>query len=355
MAKQCKVLVLTDSALHGPHEGIYVVLQSLIKESLIDSVHVCDRNDDDNLHFYRDRLSVGGLHVFEVDEWYAYETRHAHMNNFQPLDTFDAVWMFLDHPVSPEFLRYFKGMFPKAFIMNCPMGVAATSTKAVLKDLKREIDCIANYIPPIKICTSVQDVENFRKKYGNAVLKALRDFGGAGVKRYKTNGDTDIHTAEDVQAFLDKQGGQCLAMRYLDNDDQSDKRTLVFRGQILGSVLRRPARDGWLCNIASGGSAEISAPNIEEKTLIDVIDPWLQSRGVYYYGIDTLKDESGRRVLSEINTLNIGGAKIVQELTGEDISHIIASGFCDLLNEHLDLLISNNVRDQWSDLFSDFG
>ncbi len=355
MARQCKVLVLTDSSLHGPHEGIYVVLQSLIKENLIESVSVCDRNDDDNLHFYRDRLDVGGLSVFEVDEWYDYETRHAHMNSFQSLEYFDAVWMFLDHPVSPEFLRYIKGMFPKAFIMNCPLGVEETSTKAVLEDLKREISSTTQYIPAIKVCTSIEDVEEFHKEYGDIVLKALRDFGGAGVKRYKTNGETDIRTVQDVQTFLGKQGGQCLAMRYLENEDQSDKRTLVFRGQILGSVLRRPAKDGWLCNIASGGSAEISAPNIEEKTLVDVIDPWLQSKGIYYYGIDTLKDENGRRVLSEINTLNIGGAKIVQDLTGEDISYIIASGFCDLLSEHQDLQISNDVRDQWSELFSDFG
>ena len=86
MEKQCKILVLTDSALPGSHEGIYPVLQSLIREKLISSVCVCDRNDDENAHFYRDRIGVGGLHVFEVDEWYAYETRHAHMNRFAQID-----------------------------------------------------------------------------------------------------------------------------------------------------------------------------------------------------------------------------------------------------------------------------
>lgn len=355
MEKQCKILVLTDSALHGSHEGIYPVLQSLIREKLISSVCVCDRNDDENAHFYRDRIGVGGLHVFEVDEWYAYETRHAHMNRFAQIDEFDAVWMFLDHPASPEFLMYIKEIFRKKFIMNDPEGVVQTSTKSVLLDLLREIDCIGNYIPPVKVCTSVDDVEGFRRKHGDIVLKALRDFGGAGVVRYRDNGETDIRTPDDVQNFLDNQAGQCLAMLYLDNTDQSDKRTLVFRGQILGSVLRRAPKDGWLCNIASGGSAEISAPNIEEKTLIDVIDPWLQDKGIYYYGIDTLKDAKGRRILSEINTLNIGGAKIIQDMSGLDVPQIVAGGFCHLLQDHMDFELSRHARDQWSGFFSDFG
>ena len=239
--------------------------------------------------------------------------------------------------------------------MNGPSGIETTSTKAVLADLKQDIDCMKRYIPPVQVCTSVDDVENFHKKYGSMVLKALRNFGGAGVKRYRKNAVSDIHTSEDIRMFLDAQGGECLAMRYLDNPEQSDKRTLVFRGRILGSVLRRPADNGWLCNIASGGSAEISEPNIEEKALIEVMDPWLESKGIYYYGIDTLKDEKGRRMLSEINTLNIGGVKIIEDLTGADIAQIITSGFCDLLQEHKDAMASRAVHDQWSDFFSDFG
>ncbi|MEM6781235.1 MAG: hypothetical protein AAF569_05180 [Pseudomonadota bacterium] len=330
------------------------MLQSLNKHKAIDTIYVCDRSDENNAHFYRDRIPVNNLTVYGIDEKYSYETRNTYKSERMALESFDALWLFLDHPVSPEFLIYLNDLMPDTCMMNAPMGILETSSKAILTDMRREIDCIDMYLPAIKLCTSVEDVELFRAKHGDTVLKALRDFGGAGVKRYK-NYETDLKDTKDVQAFLEHQNRQCLAMAYLNNPDQSDKRTLVFRGQILGSVLRRAAKGGWLCNIASGGSAEMSSPNIEEKTLIDVIDPWLQSKGIYYYGIDTLKDENGRRLLSEINTLNIGGVQIIQDMSGIDVCDTVTLGFCKLIQDHHDQKISKGAFENWSYFFSELG
>lgn len=331
MKKSPTILILTDSATHAGHESIYGLVQALIAHRGVGDVFICDRNDEDNRPFFRDRLNVTGLHVFLADEWYGYETRHAHMTEYKDAGDFDAVWLLLDQPVSAEFLSYLSQVFAHAFIMNNPKGLIETSSKAMLLKLRREIEAVTLYLPPVKLCRSVEDVEVFRAKTGDIVLKPLHGYGGAGVKRY-ADGGTDLKNPADIYRYLDSYGMECLAMKLLHNTDQSDKRILVFDGRIIGSLLRRPAAGGWLCNLSSGGQAELSSPNIDEKALIDAIDPWLKRRGIYFYGIDTLKDENGKRMLSEINTLNAGGLKVLEDLSGEALSPLIAEGFCKLLD-----------------------
>lgn len=326
------ILILTDSATHCRHEGIYTILQALrIQEGVC--VYVCDRADDNNRHFFDSRVEHEGLEVFAVDEWYGYETRHAQFAEYKKIEEFHGVWYMLDQPVSPEFLGYAGGLFKGMFQMNNPHGMIQTSAKSMLLDMKKDILSLTMYLPDMALYTSVEEVEFFRAKFGDIVLKSLRSFGGNGVRRYK-DGDTDLHNPIDVCHFLEEQGGKVLAMTYLHNNDQSDKRILVFDGQIIGAMNRKPQEGGWLCNIASGGSAEVSSVNIEEKALIDAIDPWLKERGIYFYGLDTLKDESGRRMLSEVNTLNPGGTGLYEKLTGEAVAPPIAQGFLRLLKDY---------------------
>ena len=59
--------------------------------------------------------------------------------------------------------------------------------------------------------------------------------------------------------------------------------------------------------MALGGTSVRSNPDKNEIQIVEHINPYLKDCGILIYGADTLVDDHGRRVLSEVNTLSIGG------------------------------------------------
>jgi glutathione synthase len=160
------------------------------------------------------------------------------------------------------------------------------------------------------------------------VLKVLRSCGGKGVVRFRENGPTDIRTRDEAANFI-QENGACLAMEYLDNPNQSDNRLIVLDGEILGAIRRVPKPGGWLCNLSAGGSYEIAEPDAREIEMVRRITPSLRALGIQYYGVDTLIDANGNRMLSEINTTNAGGAWRYERVTGKPVCRMIADQFVE--------------------------
>ena len=50
--------------------------------------------------------------------------------------------------------------------------------------------------------------------------------------------------------------------------------------------------------------------------MVERLNEVLLSRGIIMYGADTLLGDDGHRILSEVNTLSIGGIKPMADLTG---------------------------------------
>ena len=124
-----------------------------------------------------------------------------------------------------------------------------------------------------------------------------------------------------------------LAMDYLPNVSQGDKRTIVVNKKIIGSALRMPPPESWICNIAQGGHALISAADENELRIEQEITPLLYDKGVIMYGFDTLVNDEGKRVLSEINTLSIGGLGPIEELSGLPVLKTVSSLLCEYIEE----------------------
>lgn len=117
-----------------------------------------------------------------------------------------------------------------------------------------------------------------------------------------------------------EQYAQCpvpyLAVQFLPNVTKGDKRIVVCCGEMLGAALRTPAKGQWMCNVSRGGSYSISSPDADEIDIIAAINPILRSLGVVFYGVDTLENDRGKRALSEINTLSIGGLHAMRNANG---------------------------------------
>ena len=175
----------------------------------------------------------------------------------------------------------------------------------------------------MKLCYSIKEIQDFAQHFP-IVLKPLKEYGGKGLLRME-NGNIqyreEVFPAEsflkEQEAYIQENG--YLAMKFLKNVGMGDKRIIVMGGEILAASLRLPAEGSWLCNVAQGGSTQPSEADPEERRIIEIIAPRLESEGVFIYGVDTLVDDDGKRILSEINTLSVGGFADIEAQTGKPI------------------------------------
>ena len=122
-------------------------------------------------------------------------------------------------------------------------------------------------------------------------------------------------------------------MKYLKNVDRGDKRVIVVNGKIMGATLRIPKQGSWICNLSAGGSSNLAKADDNEIKISESISPTIIDQGVVIFGFDTLVDDNGNRVLSEINTLNVGGLLQAEMHSGkpvvQDSANLIWSYICE--------------------------
>ncbi|MCB0638435.1 MAG: hypothetical protein KDC54_17515, partial [Lewinella sp.] len=220
--------------------------------------------------------------------------------------------------------------FPEAHIINRPTGIWTTSSKRFLLNFPE-------LCPPMAHCRSVDDILAFRDQQA-MVLKPLRSYGGQGIIRI--DGDRAWLGLKELSLdrlleILDQQEVDYLAMAYLSQVGQGDKRVIVVNGQVLGGVLRVPAADSWLCNAAQGGRAEASEADADEQAIAARLTPTLREHGILIYGFDTLVNDDGHRVLSEINTMSIGGMPQMAALSGRPIVEQVAEHIWEYVNQSM--------------------
>ncbi len=173
----------------------------------------------------------------------------------------------------------------------------------------------------MRICTSLENITAFKEQFP-IVLKPFREYGGKGIVRIDGNkvwdGKTQL-TFEDFKSKLESQPIEYLAVKFLKNVTKGDKRIVAVNGKIMGASLRLPPENSWLCNVAMGGSSNLTEVDDDEIEIIKTLNPVLSKMGIVMYGVDTLVGDHGKRVLSEINTTSIGGLPQIAKLTGKPL------------------------------------
>jgi len=316
--KVLSVLCLTDHGKHSKENSVYAILREIQRHPFCSNVYVASRSNTKNKSFFED-MNFSAIHGIKVDESFDYDPLgKLFIENIEELkcDNFDIIFLRLPRPITDNFLTKLSGKFSDKVIINNPLGIIETSSKAFMLN-------VPDLCPPIKLCKSKAEIIRFCSERAT-VLKPLKEYGGKGIVRVinqkVSDGDEeyDLNTyLESVEDILVDEG--LLAMKYLKNVTNGDKRLLVVDGEILAASLRMPAKDSWLCNVARGGLSVHSEPTSEEYLIAEKLAPELKSRGILVCGIDTLEDDDGKRVLSEINTLSIGGFPQAEKQTGRPI------------------------------------
>ncbi|MFK7946727.1 MAG: RimK family alpha-L-glutamate ligase [Saprospiraceae bacterium] len=318
MTKKYKFLVLTDHSKHSGENSVYALMSKLSQHPNCERVDIASRGNHSNDAFFEEQETEKVYAISVTKDFTFDETGRQFSENGKivAIRDYDVIILRLPRPVSSDFMGFIGYLGENKVIINHPDGIEKTSTKAFLLNFPE-------ICPPMKLCKSIDEIIAFSNRF-TIVLKPLKEYGGKGL--LKINGDilNDGNSDFDTTDYLRKQKEYIetegyLAMKFLKNVSEGDKRILVVNGQILASSLRLPAKDSWLCNVAQGGRSVPSEVTPEELQIIKRITPKLLKAGILIYGADTLVDDNGKRILSEINTLSIGGFPQAEKQTGKPI------------------------------------
>ena len=333
--QQKKVLILTDHKNHSAENSLYeLALQMLLHEQTL-SVDIASRVTANNSKFF-DYMDNTLLFATAIDESFAFRAEdHPLSKNFREVDisTYDLVWLRLPPPLSEAALNFYGKVFSEAIVINEPRSIHETGSKEFLINFP-------SVSPPMKICRYLEDIMAFKDLFP-IVLKPFNEYGGKGILKIKDGVVSSGNQNISFEIFSDNYQQKpidYLAVKYLKNVDQGDKRIVVVNGEILGASLRLPAEDSWLCNVAMGGTSHIAKVETREEEIIRLINPTLSEKGIVMYGVDTLVGDDGQRVLSEINTTSIGGLPQIAKMNNlplvEKAIDLIWAYYNDKMNEN---------------------
>ncbi|MCR9286921.1 glutathione synthetase [Saprospiraceae bacterium] len=308
------LLVLTDHANHSAENSIYPLVKAIRTHPRCEQVDVATRANPLNDFFFKVHSSKN-LFVSKADESFGfYEDGRPFKKNVrkESLRNYDAIWLRMPPPLSENLLKFLIKELPNQLIINEPKAVFETGSKEFLMNFP-------DLCPPMKVCRSIEDIIQFKNQFP-IVLKPFRGYGGKGLVRidgdrvWEGNSET---TLDDFTSKIQNTAIEYLGVKFLENVTQGDKKIVVINGHIIGSSLRQPPKDSWLCNIPNEGNINFAKVDEEEIEIVDALNEQLLEMGIFMYGIDTLVGDDGNRVLLEINTTNIDGLGQIVKLMGK--------------------------------------
>lgn len=323
-----KILVLTDHSGHSAANSLYALVRAMLVYSKVTSVRVASRGTEANADFFA-CAKTDYLFAVEVDANFSFATDGAGFGESlllnTPLTWADGVVLRIPHPVPSGWFTFLAESFGDTPVVNRPAGIATTTPKSWLLN-------VAELCAPMKMCATSAEVLAFAKTR-DTVLKPLEGYGGKGILRILEG----VVEVEDMRIPLEDWPQQpeaqfpYLAMEYLPRVVEGDKRIVVVGDRVLGAALRIPAEGQWLCNVSQGGRAELTSLTPAEETIVATLRPHMKQLGVVMYGIDTLMGNDGHRVLSEVNTMSIGGLIDLSPTDGKTAAEWAAAGLVGYL------------------------
>lgn len=159
------------------------------------------------------------------------------------------------------------------------------------------------------------------------LYKAIEEHGGQWIAKPPAGSlgrDIFLISAKDpnTRVILESMTGiesdeYCLIQPYVEEIQQGEKRVLIAEGQVIGQYLRIAQKDH-RTNVMQGASIEACSLTEEETAYCERIGAFLVSRGAHFVGLDLAYP-----YVIEFNVVNPGGVTTIEEITGEDVTHLI--------------------------------
>ena len=264
-------------------------------------------------HYTPDRLSMRDGKVFaRVEEMTVRDEQGNHFILGAPVRTdlseMDVVLLRQDPPFDMNYItttHILERIHPKTLVVNDPAWVRNSPEKIFVTEFP-------DLMPETLITKDPQEVDEFRRKHRDIIVKPLYGNGGAGIFHLK---DDDRNLASLLEMFSQMFREPFIVQRYLPEVRKGDKRIILIDGKAVGAINRVPAEHDSRSNMHVGGRAEHSELTAREHEICERIGPSLKERGFILVGIDVIGDW-----LTEINVTSPTGVREVKRFGGADIA-----------------------------------
>ena len=190
-------------------------------------------------------------------------------------------------------------------IINKPSEVRNAPEKLFLNRWK-------NLTPETVITRNISEINSFRKKHKNIILKPLYGNGGNGIFFL---GEKDKNFNSLIEIFLGTHPEQFILQEYLPNIKFGDKRIILINGKPEGAINRIPSENDIRANLHVGGKATKTVISNKEMEICEIIGPELIQRGLLLVGIDIIGSK-----LTEINVTSPTGFREIQKFSNINLA-----------------------------------
>ena len=227
------------------------------------------------------------------------------------LSDFDVILLRQDPPFDLAYVtttHMLERLHPRTLVVNDPAAVRNAPEKLFVVDF-------ADLMPETLITHDVEKVRDFRREFGDIVIKPLYGNGGRGVFRVRPQ---DENFGSLIDLFRTMFPEPWVVQRYLPEVRAGDKRIILVDGEFAGAVNRIPAADDLRSNMVQGGRAELAGLDGREAEICARLKPELKRRGLVFVGIDVIGG-----LLTEINVTSPTGLRAIKRLGGPDGAALI--------------------------------
>ncbi len=232
--------------------------------------------------------------------------RHAALGEPENIDlaTVDVVLMRQDPPFDMAYItatHLLERIHPDTLVVNDPESVRNAPEKLFVTQF-------VDIMPPTLITSSFEEIREFRREYGDIIVKPLYGNGGAGVFHISPDSDNLNSLIELFHEFYRE---PIVVQEYVPAVRQGDKRIILIDGKAVGAINRVPAEGEARSNMHVGGRPEKIAMSPRDHEICAAIGPALEEHGLIFAGIDVIGE-----YLTEINVTSPTGLQEVNRFDG---------------------------------------
>jgi glutathione synthase len=197
---------------------------------------------------------------------------------------------------------------PHTLVVNDPASVRNAPEKLF----------VLNYpqlMPPTLISRDKNEIDSFRREFGEVVMKPLHGHGGSAVFKISLK-DPNFGSLFDMFSTTFRE--PWVIQKFLPKITLGDKRIILVDGVAKGAVNRVPAENDIRSNMVRGGSPKDTQLSEREQEICQTIGPDLKARGLLFVGIDVIDGN-----LTEINVTSPTGLRAIANLGGGNLAQDI--------------------------------
>ncbi|MCR9122070.1 MAG: glutathione synthase [Phyllobacteriaceae bacterium] len=224
------------------------------------------------------------------------------------LSQMDVVLLRQDPPFDMNYItttHILERIHPETLVVNDPAWVRNSPEKIFVMEF-------SDFMPETLITKDADAIADFRREFGDIIVKPLYGNGGAGVFHLR---DGDRNLTSLMEMFGQLTNEPIIAQRYLADVRAGDKRIILIDGEPVGAINRVPHESDTRSNMHVGGKALATEMTAREREICAAIGPALRERGFILVGIDVIGG-----LMTEINVTSPTGVREVAKFGGADIA-----------------------------------